>query len=380
MSQKKRTQELTKNVLFWMNNCIHSESNTLYSGVSIQGVPLTTEPLGAMYLSRILYGASTASELLKTTDYLKLATISFQELETFKNPKGGYYWSKISAHKFINAPDDVNMAQAFILYGFVAYAKINPSKTLDKLIEKQANFIKNTLWDAKNSGFIDGFDEHWNLGNSPTKSLGTHLHTLEAFVALYEYQQDSSILPIIEELITLILTHFITKDTFDCIHRLTIQWKPLKNEVWAGHNAECSWILCDAANTTKNEALISQCNATALKMMSQVIQKAIDTKNGGLFNVLENGTPTETVKIWWPQAEMVLALLNCYNITHDSLYKDLALEFSTYISTQFIAPNGEWYTEIKNSGQPTTEIPIVHFWKSMYHTVRYYFMVEKFSH
>lgn len=378
-SKKLLNQELTNNLQFWLQNCINHTNNTMHSGISTACNVLSDEPLGSMYVSRALYGASTGYLLLKKKEYLNLASISFKQLKSFKNPKGGYYWSKINSEEFTHSPDDVNMAQAFTLYGLVAYAKINPSTELNELIENQSDFIRNTLWDTKYSGFIDGFDQNWNLGNSPTKSLGTHLHTLEAFVALYEYSNNNSILAFIEELITIILRHFITKDTYDCIHRLSTLWKPLKNEVWAGHNVECSWILCYAANTTKNEELILQCNTTALKMMSQVIQKAIDTKNGGLFNVLENGKPNEKVKIWWPQAEMALALLNSYKITNDIVYKNLAIDFIKFISDNFIDKSGEWYTEIYNSKEPNTKIPLVHFWKSMYHTVRYYFMIEKFN-
>jgi len=118
--------------------------------------------------------------------------------------------------------------------------------------------------------------------------------------------------------------------------------------------------------------LIAQCNEIALKMMTQVLDKAWDINNGGLFNILGNGVPTENVKIWWPQAETVIALLNCYEITKEKKYMVRAKELINYISHHFIAPNGEWYTQIKNSNEPDNSIPIVHFWKSMYHTVRYY--------
>jgi len=379
LQQEKLNIELKNNLSFWLNHAINKNTNTFYSSISIDGKPNSSEPIGAMYLSRILYGASTGCNLLNTNEYLNLAVLSFNELQEFHNPKGGYYWAKNKSNVFIHDPENTNMAQAFVLYGLVAFAKIKPSSELDDLINKQFNFIKNTLYDSQNGGYIDGFNENWELGETVTKALGTHLHLLEAFVKRYEFKKDEELVQPIEELITLILKHFITKDTYDCLHRLTPDWKPLDNEIWAGHNAECSWILCYAADAINNENLLRTCNNLALKMVNLVLLKASDTRNGGVYNILKNNLPTENVKIWWPQAETVLALLNCYNITKDSKYQSNAKNLINYISNNFIAPNSEWYTEIYNSGKPNSKIPIIHFWKSMYHTVRYYEMITILS-
>lgn len=372
-------QELKNNLAFWLKYSINKNTNSFYGAVSIENIPNSKELIGSMFTSRILYGASTAYSLLKNEEYKTLAKISFTQLNQLKNPKGGYYWAVNTSNTFVHDAENTNMAQAFALYGLVAYAQINPSKSIDILIENQFNFIQSTLKDNTNGGYIDGFDENWELGENPTKALGTHLHLLEAFVKLYQYKKNESLLPIIEELISNISIHFITKNNYNCLHRLTLNWVALENEIWAGHNAECSWILCYASITTKNEKLIASCNKLAIKMMEQVINLALDKEKGGVFNVLANNLPVENIKIWWPQAETVLALLNCYNITKNNKYKKDADKLTKYISTYFIAENGEWYTEILNTGEPVNTTPIIHFWKSMYHTVRYYDMIKKLT-
>lgn len=371
--------ELEKNLLFWLKSVYNDTSLIIYPEVSINGLPNTSATLGSMYLSRILYGASSAYKFLKNEDYLKLANYSYLKLKEFQHPKGGYYWAKDTSGKFLHDADNTCMAQAFALYGLVAYAKVKLSKEINNAIEKQFGFIQNTLKDVENGGYIDGFNENWKLGESSTKALGTHLHLLEAFVSMLEYTKDETLIVHIEDLITIISSKFITKNTFDCLHRLTPNWKPLANEVWAGHNAETSWILCHSANAIKNQKLIADCNELAIKMMQHVILKAFDKNNQGVFNVLMNGSPTEKVKIWWPQAETVLGLLNCYKITKDENYKNQAIDLINYISNNFIAPNGEWYTEIWNTGKPNTSLPIVHFWKSMYHTIRYYANINEIA-
>lgn len=365
-------QELKNNLLFWMNNGIQHDTNRLYTNVSVDGIPDLSAPIGVMYLSRVLYGASTACRVLETESFAVLADVSFKQLKEFYNPKGGFYWAKSLSNIPIHDSENVNMAQAFVLYGLLAYAGLRPSLELDKMIVLQSDFIIKNLYDTKNGGFIDGFDENWILGPTPSKAFGTHIHLLESFVKLYEYNKNEKIAQLIEQLITIILQYFITKDTYDCLHRLTPDWKEKQNEIWAGHNAECSWILCQAAKVIKNESLTIKCNALSFKMMQQVIKKAWDTKKGGVYNVLKNDLPTKGFKIWWPQAEVVLALLNCYSISKDEKYKKHVVELMDYISNNFIAENGEWYTEVFDNGKPNTSIPIIHFWKSMYHTVRYY--------
>lgn len=374
---EKLHKELKNNLSFWLKNVVNSNTNNIFPEVSIHEIPNNLAPLGAMYVSRVLYGASAAFKIIESNTYVELADISFKKLQEFRNPKGGYYWSKSTSNTFLHDAENVNMAQAFVLYGLVAYAGIKNSKEVDTVIDNHVNFIKKTLYDTKNGGYIDGFDENWNLAEVPTKALGTHLHLLEAFVKLYEYKKDDNLVPIIKELISIILDYFITKDTYDCLHRLTPEWEPLPNEVWAGHNAECSWILCSAAEAIRNENLKDICNKLALKTMQQVLFKAIDNNNGGVFNVLRNGKPTEKVKIWWPQAETIIALLNCLKITEDPKYFTKATELMDYLSANFIASNGEWYTEIWNTGEPNISLPMVHFWKSMYHTVRYYAEVNE---
>ena len=369
---EKLLAELEKNLSFWLHTVSNCKNSTLYPEVAISGVPNPLEITGSMYLARAIYGASSAFEVLKNKNYLQLAHQCFLQLQGFQHPKGGYYWAKNSAGEFIHDAENNCMAQAFVLYGLVAFAKVQPSEELDSAIEKQFSFIQNTLLDAKNGGYIDGFNEEWKLGQSPTKALGTHIHLLEAFVSLYEYTKNENLVTQIEALISTILNYFITENSYDCLHRLTLHWQPLENEVWAGHNAEVSWILCHSAKTINKPDLINTCNNLAIKMIDQVLLNAIDKTNFGVFNVLVNNIPTEKVKIWWPQAETVLGLLNCYHITKDESYKLKAIELINFISTTFIAENGEWYTEIWNDKTPNTELPLVHFWKSMYHTVRYY--------
>ena len=364
--------EFKETLKFWLDHMIFGDHDKLYPEISIDNVPDKSAIMGSMYLSRILYGASRACGTLKTKQYKLLADIAFNRLEEFKNPLGGYYWARKYNMEWVHDPENNNMAQAFVLYGLVEYASINPSPGLDLLIRSQADFILSVLTDGSNTGFLDGFDQQWKRSSNMTRSFGTHFHVLEALVKLYDYKKDDTLEKTISDLIRLIMGTFIDHKNYDCIHRLDEDGQALPNVVWAGHNAECSWVLCEAARSINDQDLIEETRNLAILMMDRVITFALDKNEGGYFNVLDKDPSTDKTKGWWQQAEVVLGLLNAYEITGQNRYKKLAFEQISFIQSKFLCPQGEWYTEITNQGSPVLETPKVFFWKSLYHSVRYY--------
>jgi len=99
---------------------------------------------------------------------------------------------------------------------------------------------------------------------------------------------------------------------------------------------------------------------------------ARDKTNGGYANLIsENGVQEEN-KSWWPQAEVVLGLLNVYRITGEENYQKLAQDQISYIQKYFVHDLGEWNPGVNQKGEPLEGTPQIFFWKSMYHTARYY--------
>jgi len=381
MLKNKKTpikQELIDYLDFWMDQMIFGSPEKVFPEISIDNVPNKSGLMGSMYLSRILYGASKACETLKTKKYKELADVAFNGLADFKNPRGGYYWARKYNMEWVHDPENINMAQAFVLYGLVEYARINPSPSLDQLIDDQVKFILSVLSDDSKMGFLDGFDEQWQKGTNMTRSFGTHFHILEALVKYEAYKNDKSIKSTIADLIRIIIDKFIDQKNYNCIHRFGESWQVIPNEIWAGHNAECSWVLCEAAEAIKDQALIEETQNLAILMMDGVITFALDRNKGGYFNVLDKDPSSDKTKGWWQQAEVTLGLFNTFAITGQIRYKKLAVEQIAFIQDKFLCPEGEWYTEVTNEGTPAKGVPKVFFWKSVYHTVRYYdYLIKK---
>ncbi len=375
MLKNKKTpikQEFINYLDFWMDQMIFGSPEKVFPEISIDNIPNKSGLMGSMYLSRILYGTSKAYKTLKAKKYKELADVAFNGLVDFKNPMGGYYWGRKYNMEWVHDPENINMAQAFVLYGLVEYAHINPSPSLDQLIDDQVKFILSVLSDESKTGFLDGFDEQWQKGSNMTRSFGTHFHILEALVKYEAYRNDKNIQSTIAGLVRIIIDKFIDQKNYDCIHRFGESWQVIPNEIWAGHNAECSWVLCEATEAIKDQALIEETQNLAILMMDRVITFALDRKKGGYFNVLDKDPSSDKTKGWWQQAEVTLGLFNAFAITGQIRYKKLAVEQIAFIQDKFLCPEGEWYTELTNEGTPAKGVPKVFFWKSLYHTVRYY--------
>lgn len=370
MDQLKK--EFERYLEFWIQNMLSENQEDIFPEMSQDMVPNKLADMGSMYLGRIMYGASRACYSLNDKSYKALADKAFDMLSELKNPSGGYYWARKYNMEWKHDADNVNMAQAFVLYGLAEYSKINSTPDVLKLVEEQMSFIQANLKDRSGQLYLDGFDENWARSANMTRSFGSHFHIMEALLLVYEQKKSATLRNLIRDLIILIVDRFIDKNNYSCLHRFTEDWDLLPDENWAGHNAECSWVICEAAKLIDDTELIKSTQNLAVKMMDLVIQNARDVKNGGYFNAVDENKPLEETKSWWPQAEVVLGLLNVFKITGNEKYKKLALEQSTYISETFISEKGEWYTEIDKKGVPVMGTPLVFFWKSLYHTVRYY--------
>lgn len=365
-------KEFENYLKYWLQYMFNADDRGVFPEISMANIPNKTADLGSMYLSRIIYGASRGAGALNDHQYKPLAEVCFETLMEFKNPLGGYFWGRKHNMEWIHDVDNVNMAQAFVLYGLVEYASLSDSSEIDQLIDQQLDFMASTLKDHSEPYYLDGFNENWVKGKNMTRSFGTHFHIMEALVKVYNYKKSKEIKLSIRSLLYVILDRFIDKENYSCLHRFSENWQLLPNENWAGHNAECSWVICNAAKTINDAELINRTEEIAVLMMDEVIKLARDHTNGGYANLISNTGEKEKEKSWWPQAEVVLGLLNVYKITGDKNYQTLAKEQILYIQEYFVSEAGEWCAAVNQKGVPLKSNPQIFFWKSMYHTVRYY--------
>lgn len=365
-------KEFENYLQYWVQHMFRKDQGGIFPEMSTDNIPNESADMGSMYLARIIYGASLGCLKLKTDQYRPLADMAYEMIAEFKNPLGGYFWGRKYNMEWLDDADNVNMAQAFALYGLAEYVRLNDTSEVNQLIDDQIDFIGSTLKDNSNSYYLDGFNEQWARGKDMTRSFATHFHTMEALVKVYENRKEEKIKNSIQILLRIILDRFIDKEHYFCIHRFREDWQMLPNENWAGHNAECSWVICHAARIINDQKLIEKTEEVAVLMMNEVVRLARDKTNGGYANLISENGVQEEDKSWWPQAEAVLGLLNVYKITGEENYQKLAKEQISYIQKYFVNDQGEWNAGVNQKGEPLEGTPQIFFWKSMYHTVRYY--------
>lgn len=366
--------ELIKTLDFWNNNMIASQQAEIYFECDYFGVPEKNALMGSMYLNRVIYGASSACRFLGTNKYKTLADIGFKMLyEQFRNPAGGFYWAKTRSSELVHDSGNVNMAQAFVLFSLSEYLLLTKNPIVEAELKKHYHFIQNTLKDKENGGFLDGFNADWKQENLFTKSLGTHLHLLEAYLNYYKCTGEQFLINQIKEIIDILYYRFIDRQTFECYHQLTPTWDKLPNTNWAGHNAEVSWILHHAAQTVEYTDRLQDIKKLSVLMTRNVLEQAFDKEYGGVFNILKDGKPSENYKEWWTQAEVAVACMNAYQLSKDKTFLSYGLRLVEYIENTITdATHGEWYSTVSREGRPIQNKPKVHFWKSLYHNIRYF--------
>jgi cellobiose epimerase len=361
-----------KNILnFWLNNAIRDSK--IAPEIDNEGIPNFRAVLGTIYVSRILYGSSAAVNHLKNNSYRILADLAYNTLtRQLRNPKGGYIWGINPDGTILHDEINVSLAQPFVLYGLAEYFSLTGDEKVGNQISEQINFIENKLYKKKDCAYADGFTIGWNAGDKQYFSFATHLHLLEAYTKVRKITKNVQYDKYIENLIRIILKHFINLKVTRIIHRYDSNWIPMHDENWIGHNVETSWILCDAARILKDPELIQNCKEIALKLCNKAIELGFDTQYGGMFNKFEKESLITSDKEWWPQAESVIAFLNAHSLNGDKKYLSYAIRLLEYIDNTFSDPvSGEWYDTVTREGEPYRNKPKAHLWKSMYHNVRY---------
>jgi cellobiose epimerase len=361
-----------KNILkFWQNYAIRNDQ--IATEVSNNGTARYNTPLGSVYLGRMLYGASAACRHFDTISYKPIADLAYKNLTTkLANPSGGYHWAVDNNRNTIHDSENYSFAQAFIVYGMSEYYALTGDSEVKKNLFHQIDFIENKIRNLTDYSYMDGFSPDWLPLANQKRSLGTHLHLLEAYVKFMQTTNDSLYKKSIENLLEVLINRFTNLSMGEVFHQFDSNWKAEPNEIWIGHNVELAWILYKSAVALKHPEYIATSREILISLSNNAIEKGFDKQYGGMFNRFLEGSLLITDKEWWPQAESVIAFLLAYHVSNDKKFLSYAIRLLEYIDNTFSDQgNGEWYDSVTRDGKPLEDKPKLHLWKSMYHNVRY---------
>ncbi len=363
--------ELRNIVVFWQKFAL--QNNRIAPEVSNNGQPVYEAPLGSIYLSRLLYGSSATCMFLHESSFRQIADQAYHTLRNqLSNSNGGFYWAVDKDGDIVHDEMNVSMAQAFSIFGLSEYYALTGDEDIKRDIFHLIDFIESKIKHYTDNSYLDGFKQDWTPLKKQYKSLGTHLHLLEAYSNFIKVSNDNIYRRSIEKILELLISRFIHHEHGEVIHQFDVNWGPLPNENWIGHNLEAAWIICDSARIIKNNDLINECEKILLALCDHAIETGFDHQYGGMFNRFNNGEVVTTNKEWWVQSESMIAFLYAHQISNDRKYLSYAIRLLEYIDNSFSDQDkGEWFDSITREGKPITEMPRLHLWKSMYHNVRY---------
>lgn len=324
-----------------------------------------------------------AAHGIRTREMNEAAGIGYTFIiNNFLDTEHGGYYSMVSRDGFPTDPRKHAYLNAFVIYSLVEYYRASGDQgALDHAMDL-FNVLEEKARDSRHGGYNEMFSSTWNLitdksagsyvGPIGTKTYNTHLHLLEAFTSLFLETGDPMVGARLAELIH-INTTTVKHPGFPAnIDGWYPDWTVVESErnfrASYGHDIECAWLVMDAARALgwPDSLLRNWADSTC----QYSLEFGFDSENGGFFNGGPFGELADDHrKVWWIQAEGLVAMATLHQLTGDIRYKK-ALD-STYqlVATHTISPQGGWFASTQADGSPLDRTT-TSMWQSAYHAGR----------
>lgn len=377
---------LEQNIIsFWYPQTIDRENGGYRLGRDLQGNGTKPKYKQLVPQTRILWFFSRLfNSQYGTDEYLKAAKhgYEFARDRLWDERFGGFYWEIDSSGEIATQPNKHLYGQAFALYALSEYAIASGDASALDLAKQLFSILEEYACDRQYGGYREYFQRDWSsappdetnyLGvPANVKQFNTHLHLMEAISTYYIATKDAIAQ---ERLIELIFIHSNTvlqKTVGACTDRYQKNWTPITGYdveyISYGHNLENIWLLMAACD------LVGLSNHLFLDLYKTIfsysIQYGFDYKQGGFYNAGYYNLPAYSrKKIWWVQAEALVAALRMYDLTQEEIYYHCFCQTLDWIVRHQVDwKNGEWHAEILPNGKPHGEKSGT--WKAPYHNAR----------
>lgn len=320
---------------------------------------------------------------IKKEDMLKAATVGYKFLmDHFLDTQYGGFYSRVSRDGFPLDPTKHAYLNAFTIFSLVEYFRASGDQSaLDEAL-KLFWVLECRSRDMENGGYHEFFTSSWvritdpgfhsYVGPVNTKTYNTHLHLLEAFTELYKVSQDVTVGNRLAELI-FINTRTVKHPEFAAnIDGWNNDWSVIDNpknfRASYGHDVECVWLVLEAARALDwpTHTLLSWAKETCQYSM----RYGYDPVHGGFYNGGAFGEMSDdTRKVWWIQAEGLVAMLTLWNLTGEEKYLNSFLQTFSFVEKHQLNEAGIWLASVQANGQPA-DSSTSNMWQAAYHSGR----------
>ncbi|WP_281297847.1 AGE family epimerase/isomerase [Flavobacterium limnophilum] len=386
MSQKTKnlkaelTTELDNILEYWSKHSIDPKNGGFIGQIDWKEFKNFEAEKGSVLNARILWSFSAAYKITKDEAHKRLAQKASEFIlnHFYDSEFGGIYWSINSD----TSPKDTKnqiYALAFVIYGMTEYYGISKDEKALEFSISLYKKIQEHSYDPINKGYFEAFTRDWqpiedlrlsDKDANEKKTMNTHLHIVEGYANLYKVWKDETLKNNIVELLEVIETHFINKETGHLRLFFDENWVEKPDVISYGHDIEAAWLLLQCAEISGDKALIARYKKYAI-LMTDATFEGIDPIDGGLWYELEpEQNKLMAEKHWWPQAELMIGFFNAYQLTNDEKYLDVVLKNWEFVKQYILdKKNGEWIWGV-NAEYSLIEKDKAGFWKCPYHNSR----------
>ena len=365
---------------FWCGPALDHEHGGWMAWLSNDLQPDRTRPKGLIVNCRILWTFSAVHRARPEKIHRELAGRAFDfVMNRFRDAEhGGLFWRLDDRGRRL---DDVKKTygQAFGIYALAEHARaFGPEPALRGAVEL-FELLERHAHDPQHGGYFEVCSRDWAaILDAPLserdlnekKSMNSHLHVLEAYTNLYRAWPDPRVAARLRELIQLFEERILDPRTPHLHHFFDEQWRVRSDTYTFGHDIEASWLLCEAAETLGDPALLERLRRTALRLAEAVLNEAL-AADGGVAYEGRAGRIIDPRRECWPQAEAVIGFLNAFQISGAAKYLEAAGRVWDYLERHLVdRVHGEWFWRINEDGRPDPNLPKVSEWKGPYHGSR----------
>lgn len=292
---------------------------------------------------------------------------------------GGFFW-EIDASGRVTKDFKHLYGQAFALFGISEYALATGSTEAGNLARELFELLEHVAHDSEHGGYLEFFTRDWRpLRNAPSpvgpagsKTMNTHLHMMEALAAYLELSRDERAARRLAELVLVMVNSVVERGSGACIDLHDIAWNPVpvggEYRVSYGHNLEALWLVADSCKLLGvPPRLLSKYFRVVYDYCSRF---GFDREKGGVYESGPLGGPADKLeKVWWVQAESLVAMLYMYTLHREtSFLSDFEKQLDWIEKHQVDWGQGDWFEVVLPDGRPTGGK--AHIWKGAYHNGR----------
>ncbi|MEY4986978.1 MAG: hypothetical protein RL567_757 [Bacteroidota bacterium] len=309
---------------------------------------------------------------------------------------GGFYWMTDRAGNPTNK-QKIGYGHSFVIYSLSEYFIASGDPKGLEYAEKVFDLLQKHAVDTNYGGYWEFFAEDWTLmgpgaPGGDRKTLDVHMHLMEAFTTLFEASGKSLHRRKLEEVIEILIHKIMHPVTGTGIPQFWADWSVAPqikfDVVWGwdrfadggqkasstdntsyGHNAEFGWLLMHAIKIGGFD--LEKYRPNLEKVFYHALDHGIDWEYGGVYvEGSHTGEASDYEKEFWQQAEMLIGMLDAYQLTQDERFLEAHKQVHRFVFDKMINRNtGEWWPLMTREGEPIWR-HMAHNWKINYHNVR----------